>query len=51
MTDERLPENTVIYGDNCSRRQQTDRPPVSVSPYSSLKNLKLFCFLAANFAD
>ncbi|CAB3380589.1 dynactin subunit 6 [Cloeon dipterum] len=27
VSEECLPENTVIYGDNCSRRQQADRPP------------------------
>lgn len=24
-----VPENTVIFGSKCSRRQQADRPPVS----------------------
>jgi carbonic anhydrase/acetyltransferase-like protein (isoleucine patch superfamily) len=24
-----VPENTVIFGSRCSRRQQADRPPVS----------------------
>ena len=28
-SNEVLPENTVIYGDNCSRRIQAERPPVS----------------------
>ena len=26
---ELLPENTVIYGSTCDRRQQSERPPVS----------------------
>ena len=29
-TAERLPENTVIFGGDCNRRVQQERPPVSV---------------------
>lgn len=50
MTDERLPENTVIYGDNCSRRQQADRPPVSFSGVN-LYFSKHDIVLATNAAD
>ena len=28
-SSEMLPENTVIYGSNCERRVQQERPPVS----------------------
>ncbi|KAF4521326.1 hypothetical protein B566_EDAN002330 [Ephemera danica] len=27
VSEERIPDNTVIYGDDCSRRMQSDRPP------------------------
>ena len=31
-----IPENTVIYGKDCFRRVQADRPPVSNSPHKCI---------------
>jgi hypothetical protein len=38
-----VPENTVIFGSKCSRRQQADRPPVSLSAVSS--NTSTVCLI------